>query len=70
MSLANGVLVSDYHADNGVFKANAFVQHLKDHNQMVRYCGVNAHHQNGVAEREIRNVSEMARALLLHASSR
>ena len=70
MSLANGVLFSDYHADNGVLKANSYVKHLKDHNQMVRYCGVNSYHQNDVAERAIRTVSEMARAILLHASSR
>ena len=67
-SLDHGVLVDSYLADNGVFKANAFVQHIHTHNQKLKYCGVNAHHQNAVAERSIRTVSECARALLLHAS--
>jgi hypothetical protein len=57
-------------ADNGVFKANAFVKHIQDHNQKLRFCGVNAHHQNAVAERSIRTVSECARSMLLHASMR
>ena len=69
MALHHGVLVQNYLADNGIFKANKFVEHLRNHNQKVKYCGVNAHHQNGVAERSIRTVSEMSRAMLLHASS-
>jgi hypothetical protein len=63
-----GVLVDSYVADNGVFKANAFVTHIRDHNQKLSYCGVNAHHQNAIAERSIRTVSECARSMLLHAS--
>lgn len=69
MCLQHGVVVEDYLADNGVFKSKDFVKHLFEHNQRVNYCGVNAHHQNGVAERNIQTVSEMARALLLHASA-
>ena len=67
-SLNHGVIVDSYLADNGVFKANAFVQHINIHNQKLKFCGVNAHHQNAVAERSIRTVSECARAMLLHAS--
>ena len=67
-ALDHGVIVSDYMADNGVFRANAFVKHIHQQNQKIRYCGVNAHHQNGVAERSIRTVSEMSRSLLLHSS--
>jgi len=44
-ALDYGVIVSDYLADNGVFRANAFVKHINDQNQKIRYCGVNAHHQ-------------------------
>jgi hypothetical protein len=70
LALNHGVLVQDYMADNGVFKAKAFVQHIREQNQQVRYCGVNAHHKNSVAERSIRTVSEMARAMVLHSSVR
>jgi hypothetical protein len=35
---------------------------------MMHFCGTNAHHQNGVAERTIQTISNMARAMILHAS--
>ena len=70
LSLDNGILIDSYLADNGVFKANAFVTHIRDHNQKLRFCGVNAHHQNATAERNIRTISECARSLLLHSSLR
>ena len=70
LALDHGVPVLNYLCDNGTFKSRDFVKHLNDHNQKVQYCGVNAHHQNGIAERSIRTVSECARALLLHSAIR
>ena len=70
LALDHGVVIHNYLCDNGIFKRRAFVKHLHEHNQKVQYCGVNAHHQNGVAERSIRTVSDCARALLLHAALR
>jgi hypothetical protein len=35
---------------------------------MMHLCGTDAHHQNGVAERAIQTISNMARAMILHAS--
>ena len=34
----------------------------------MKFCGINSHHQNGVAERAIKTISEISRCLLLHAS--
>ena len=34
----------------------------------MSFCGVNAHHQNGKAERRIRDITENARTSLLHAA--
>ena len=65
----HGIVVQSYLTDSGAFKANAFVQHIWDHAQQIKYCGTNAHHQNGAAERSIRTVSNMARAMLLHSSA-
>ena len=69
MAFEHGVVVQSYLTDSGAFKANAFVQQIRDHGQHIRYCGTNAHHQNGVAERSIRTVSNMARAMLLHSAA-
>lgn len=67
--LNHGDIVENYLTDNGAFKANKFVAHIRDHAQKIQYCGTNAHHQNGVAERSIWTISNMARAMILHALS-
>jgi hypothetical protein len=36
----------------------------------MSYVGVNAHHQNGIAERKIRELQELARTILIHANAR
>jgi hypothetical protein len=61
------VKVLHYHADNGHFADNAFCQDLQDNNQSITFCGVNAHWQNGVAEKRIKDLTENARAMLLFA---
>ena len=63
----HGVKILHYHADNGRFADNGFIQACKANNQGRTYCGVNAHFQNGVAEKRIRDLQEQARAMLLFA---
>ena len=46
-----GLKVIHYHADNGRFADNAFITDCKDQRQGLSYCRVNAHFQNGIAER-------------------
>ena len=65
-SLVSGVYVKEYHADNGIFKARAFEDALLADNQLISFSGVGAKHQNGIAERAIGVVQNMARAMLLH----
>jgi hypothetical protein len=65
----HGVAIKHYHADNGRFADNAFKQHCKQYNQTISYCGVNAHFQNGMAQRAIRDITEAARTMLLHAKA-
>jgi hypothetical protein len=67
---SHGVLVRHYHADNGRFADNLFRNECTAKNQTQSYCGVNAHWQNGLAERHIRVHQEMARTMLLHAKHR
>ena len=68
-ALDSGVGVQKYLADNGAFKAKDFVQQIHEHEQSIHYCGVNAHHKNGVAERSIHTVSDTARAMILHSAA-
>jgi hypothetical protein len=68
LELSVGVYIESYLTDSGAFKATSYVKHIQDHNQHIQCCGANAHHKNGVAERAVRSVSNMAQALLLHAS--
>jgi hypothetical protein len=65
-SRALGVMILNYHADNGRFVDNAWIQDIHKKQQTISYCGVNAHWQNGIAEKGIRDLREQARTSLLH----
>ena len=65
-----GVFVKAYHTDNGVFTSKDFMHQLISSNQQIRFSGVGAAHQNGVAERSIRTVVDMARTMMIHAAMR
>ena len=41
------VSVLHYHADNGIIADNKFRQAVSLKGQMISFCGVNAHFQNG-----------------------
>ena len=56
VALDHGVLINSYKADNGVFKSDIFVSHIREYNQKLRYFGVNTHHKNVATERAIRIV--------------
>ena len=64
------VKIKHYHADNGRFADNAFLEDITKKGQMISFCGVNAHFQNGIAEKRIRDLQEQARKQLLHAKAR
>jgi len=69
-SEARGVRIEHYHCDNGIFASRAFREEVQRSGQTMSFCGVGAHHQNGVAERRIQDLSDSARAMLAHASHR
>lgn len=66
MAKSCGNKISKYHGDNGVFKAKEFSDALISDEQELTFSGVGAHHQNGIAERAIRTVTERARAMMQH----
>ena len=43
------------------------MQHIATQGQSISFCGVNAHFQNGKAERRIRTIQELGRTQLIHA---
>ena len=65
-----GVKIKHYHADNGQFADNAFIQDCQANRQILSYCGVNAHFQNGIAERRIRDLQERTRTSMLYAMNK
>ena len=69
-AMARGVKIAAYHADNGIFKAKAWVDACNRQNQPLTFAGVGAHHTNGKAERRIRELQDMARTMLIHANRR
>jgi hypothetical protein len=44
-----------------------FKKQFKDANQSITFCAVGAHHQNGIVERRIKELTLISRTLLLHA---
>ena len=68
----HGVTIRHYHADNGRFAENLWLDAVQEHRprQTISFCGVGAHHQNGVAEKKIRDIQENARTMMMHASLR
>jgi hypothetical protein len=52
----HGVRILHYHCDNGHFVDNAFKNNCSTKGQQLTFCGVNAHFQNGIAEKTIRDL--------------
>ena len=65
---SNNTQVKAYYADNGMFRANKWVEECNKNGQSLRFAGVNAHHQNGFAKRRIRELQELARSMTIHAN--
>jgi hypothetical protein len=67
---SHGVNIKHYHADNGRFRDKLFTKDIEEKGQTISFCGVGAHHQNGIAEKRIGDLQRRATTLLLHAQRR
>ena len=56
---SHGVTIKHYHGDNGRFQDNAFRESILRAHQGLSFCGVNAHFQNGIAEKRIRDLQDL-----------
>jgi Reverse transcriptase (RNA-dependent DNA polymerase)/GAG-pre-integrase domain len=65
---ACGVKIQHYHADNGRFAEALWKEDVSRQRQNLTFSGVGAHHQNGRAEKRIRDLQDMARTSLIHAN--
>ena len=64
----SGVHIKAYHGDNGVFRSTEFKNECTKRQQGLEFSGVGAHHQNGIAERNIQTIMNSARTMLIHTS--
>jgi hypothetical protein len=67
---SHGVRIKHYRADNGIFETAAFTNEVLNSGQSISYTGVWAHHQNGKAEKKIRDLQDSTRSMMLHAAHR
>jgi hypothetical protein len=65
-----GVQIRHYHADNGRFAESVWKDDIQKKGQQLTFSGVGAHHQNGRAEKRIRDLQDLARTSLIHAHRR
>jgi hypothetical protein len=66
----HGICILHYHCNNGGFADNAFKNSCSAKGQRLIFCGVNAHFQNGIAEKAIRDLQESAQKQLPHVRQR
>ena len=52
----HGVKIKHYRGDNMRYNEASFTNSCNETNQNFNYCGVGAHHQNGIAEAKIRHL--------------
>ena len=69
-SASFGVKIKAYHADNGIFAERSFRDEIEISEQKITFCGVGAHHQNGIVEIHIGILTLGTRTNLLHAQRR
>ncbi len=62
-----GVTSKAYHADNGHFADKGLCDECTSCHQVITFCGIGGHHQNGIAEQKIKELTLGAQTLLLHA---
>ena len=64
--MTRNVVLKHYHADNGQFSENSFKEDCVSKMEKLSFCGVGAHHQNGVSEQIIKDLNLSSRNLVLH----
>jgi hypothetical protein len=58
--------IKHYQAANGQCSENEFLAPCNNLNQTIEFCGVGAHHQNGIIKNRNKQLTQTARVILLH----
>lgn len=66
-AMSRGINIHGYHADNGRYAEHYFREDFKEKSKSLNHCGTGAHHQNGIAEANIKQLTLAARTMILHA---
>ena len=66
----HGVKIKHYRGNNMRYNETDFIDSCKQTNQKFNYCGVGAHHQNGLAEAKNKTLVYGARTLILYTKRR
>ena len=61
-----GRTVKNYHASNGRFDDIGFIDTVNGKDQNITFCGIGAHHQNGIIENKNKILTTGGSTLLLH----
>ena len=69
-SFGEGVAIKAYSSDNGVYQARDYMNELLKKGQGIKRSGVGGHHHNGVAENSIKNITRIARTMMINAALR
>ena len=72
ISASHGIIIKQYHAENDIFRANAWVQDCQEraNQQLTNNSGADAHHTTGLAEGFIRDIHDNGKAMMLHAQQK
>ena len=69
LAATQNVKVKHYHAENGHFAERSFTNDCKASTQRITFCGIGAHHQNGIAENKIKQLTLISQTLLVHVQN-
>ena len=61
-----GQTVKHYHANNGRFADNGFIDAVNGKDQKITFCGIGMHHQNRIIENKNKKLTTGGHTLLLH----
>ena len=61
------VAIKAYRSDNGSFADKGCHDAVQDSNQTIKFCAVGGHHQNGIVEKNIKELNLITRNLLLYS---